>query len=366
MNDLKRPPRLSFVLSALIAAATLLAACGAAESAPTPAATTSVQAPPPATQSGDVVAIVNGEELTLEDLQELIGDQLGQMDFEYQSRRHQLIENAARRVMRDQVLEAEAAERGITVDELLEEVLADQVAVSDEDVRLFYLQNQAQLQGRPFEVMAGQIRQYLENQSRDRVIAEFTEGVEDDHGAALLLEPFRVDIDTTGAPVFGPEDAPITMVEFSDFECPYCESFVPTLEQVKADYPDDVKIVFMHFPLRQIHPDAQKAAEASMCAFDQGKFWEAHDLYFAEQSTLGVDDLKEKAGRLGLDAATFAECVDSGRYVDYVQADVSTGIALGVNGTPAVFINGRPLPGGAVPFEMVAEMIDDELERLGR
>lgn len=366
MNDPTRLPRTASLLLAGFAAALLLTACGNAEPSPPPAATAGLQAVEPTTQSGDVIATVNGEELTLEDLNTLIGDQLGQMDFEYRSRRHQLIENAARRVMRDQILDAEAAKRGTTVDELLEAVVADQAAVSDDDVRMFYMQNQAQLQGQPFEAMAPQIRQYLESQARDRAIAEFTGEVEDEYGAELLIEPFRVDIDTTGAPVIGPEDAPITMVEFSDFECPYCKSFMPALEQVKANYPDDVKIAFRHFPLRNLHPNAQKSAEASMCALEQGKFWEAHDLYFAEQDALAVEDHKEKAERLGLDTATFAECLDSGKYVDDIDADVSAGIALGVTGTPAVFINGRPLPGGAVPYEMVAELIDDELERLGR
>jgi protein-disulfide isomerase len=254
----------------------------------------------------------------------------------------------------------------MTVDELTDQIVADQEAVSEDDVRMFYLQNQAQLQGRAYESIAPQIRLYLEDQQRQSALQEFAEGIADTYGATYLLEPFRVSLDVTGAPVYGREDAPVTLVEFSDFQCPYCESFVPTLQRIKDEYADEVKIVFMQFPLRSLHPNAQKSAEASMCAFDQGKFWEAHDMYFAEQDTLGVEDLKEKATRLGLDSAAFDECLDSGKYVDYIDEDVSTGIAVGVDGTPAIFVNGRPLPGGAVPFEMVAELIDDELERAER
>jgi protein-disulfide isomerase len=345
---------------------TLLATACEAESASQPLATTAVQAPAPDTQSSDVLAVVGGEEVTLEDLREIVGEQLSQMDFQYRSQRHQIIDNAMRRYVRDQLIEAEAAERGVTVDELMSEIVGDQAQVTEDQVRTWYLQNQARLQGRTFESIAAQIRQLLENQQRDAAIEEFTDEIADKHGATYLLEPFRVDLDITGAPVTGPEDAPVTLVEFSDFECPYCESFVPTLERVQQEYGDQVKVVFMHFPLRQIHPNAQKSAEASMCAFDQGKFWEAHDMYFAEQESLAVDDLKEKAERLDLDAATFAECLDSGKYTEYIDEDVATGIAVGVDGTPAIFVNGRPLPGGAVPFEMVAELIDDELERLGR
>jgi len=362
-KDTARSSSFLFAMALLLPAA-LLVGCGNAESAA--ASGTALQSPTPDTGSQDVLAVVGGDEVTLEDLQQLIGDQLGQMDFQYRSQRHQLIDNAMRRYVRDQLMEAEAAERGITADELRDEVMTDLDEITEDDVRMFYLQNQSRLQGRTYEQLAGQIRMYLEEQQRQSAIEEFTEGIADKHGADYMLEPFRVPVDVTGAPVTGPEDAPITLVEFSDFQCPYCESFVPTLNRIKEEYADQVKVVFLHFPLRQIHPLAQKSAEASMCAFDQGKFWEAHDMYFAEQETLTVDDLKEKAARLGLDSATFDECLDSGKYVEYIDADVSAGIAVGVDGTPAVFVNGRPLPGGAVPFEMVAELIEDELSRLGR
>jgi len=270
------------------------------------------------------------------------------------------------RYVRDQLVEAAAAARGITADALLEEIIGDQLEVSEDDVRSFYIQNQSAMQGRTYEAMESQVRDYLENQIRETALEEFAAEAAVESNVEYVLGPFRVELDIAGAPFIGPEDAPVTMVEFSDFECPYCESFVPTLEQVKATYPEQVKVVFLQFPLRQIHPNAQKSGEASLCAFEQDKFWEAHDLYFAERSSLTVPDLKEKAERLGLDTEAFATCLDTGKYADRVQAEIDTGIAVGVTGTPAVFINGRPLPGGAVPFEMVAELIDDELERIGR
>ena len=288
------------------------------------------------------------------------------MDFQYRSERHQLIESATRRYVRDQLFETVAAERGLTADALLAEIIGDKLDVDDDAVRSFYIQNQAGMQGRTYEAMASQIRDYLENQIRETALDEFADEAAAENDVEYVLGPFRVEIDTAGAPFIGPADAPVTMVEFSDFECPYCESFVPTIEQIKATYPDDVKVVFLQFPLRQIHPNAQKSGEASLCAFEQDKFWEAHDLYFAERTSLTVPDLKEKAERLGLDTEAFATCLDSGKYADRVQAEMDAGAAVGVTGTPAVFINGRPLPGGAVPFEMVAELIDDELQRIGR
>lgn len=357
----------------ILSVALLFIGCGSETPAASTARTSSpnggmpiAQAPGAATSSQEVLAVVDGREVTLADLQDAIGDQLGQMDFQYLSQRHQVIDEAMRRHVRELLLEAEATDRGVSVEALLEEVLADKVDVSDDDVQFFYIQNQTQLQGRAFESMAPQIRNYLESQIRDSVLEEFTEGVAEAREVDYLYEPFRVAIDTAGAPSIGPADAPVTLIEFSDFECPYCQSFTATLEQIKEAYEGDVRVVFLQFPLRDIHPNAQKAAEASLCAFDQGKFWEAHDIYFAQRDNLDVPGLKGLAEQLDLDVDRFSACLDSGTYADRVDAEMSAGVSVGVSGTPAVFVNGRPLPGGAVPFEMVAELIDDELARLGR
>lgn len=182
------------------------------------------------------------------------------------------------------------------------------------------------------------------------------------HEVVYLLEPFRVDLDNTGSPSLGSESAAVTLVEFSDFECPFCSRFATTLEEVKKTYGDRIRIVFRQFPL-PIHANAQKAAEASLCARDQDRFWEMHDLLFAEQHQLQPEHLNEKAARLGLDAAEFARCLDSGKHEQRVHADLKAGTGVGVNGTPAIFVNGRPVPGGAAPYEAVAAFIEEELAR---
>ncbi len=351
---------------ALLAISILATGCDSGVTAePPPARAPRAQSAATVTGADEVLATIDGVEIILGDLVEQLGQQLGQMDFEYRSRRHQIIETAMKQFVRDQLVEAESEARGVTVDALIEGVLGDQVDVTDDDVRFFYIENQARL-GQQFEAIASQIRDYLENEIRDSILEEFAADLAADHDVDYVLDPFRVDIETAGSPLFGSADAPITLIEFSDFECPYCRSFMPTLEQVKAEYADQVKIIFKQFPLTQIHPQAQKAAEASLCAHEQGKFWETHDLYFAEQDRLEIADLEEKAGRLDLDTAAFSACLASGKYADVITADTSDGAAVGVNGTPAIFINGRPLPAGAVPFETVAEMIEDELARLRR
>ena len=142
-------------------------------------------------------------------------------------------------------------------------------------------------------------------------------------------------------------------MEFADFECPYCVRIVSSLKRLEETYGDNVRLVFRQFPLSSIHRHAQKAAEASLCADEQGKFWEMHDVMFEEQGTLGLTDLKEKAARLGLDSERFDACLDSSKYAARVAADFDAARRLGLTGTPAMFINGRFLS-GAQPYELIA------------
>jgi len=174
----------------------------------------------------------------------------------------------------------------------------------------------------------------------------------------IVVENVSVDDD----PSWGPADAPVTIVEFSDFQCPYCARFVTqTLPQIKQTYEGKVRFVFRDFPLSQIHENAEKAAEAAGCASDQGKFWEYHDKLFSSQSALDVASLKSYASQLGLDTATFDQCLDSSKYAQEVQKDLQDGTSYGVDGTPAFFVNGL-LVVGAQPFASFQEVIDAALQ----
>lgn len=178
----------------------------------------------------------------------------------------------------------------------------------------------------------------------------------------------RISVNTTNAHFKGVESAPVTVVEFSDFECPFCARFYsPTLSQLLSEYVDTgkVKFVYKHFPLVSIHPHALKAAEASECAAEQGAFWEYHDKLFENQQFLTVQDLKKYAENLGLNTDQFNDCLDSGKYYEKVQQDLSEGQKSGVTGTPAFFINGILLS-GAQPFETFQKIIETELNRLNK
>ncbi len=161
----------------------------------------------------------------------------------------------------------------------------------------------------------------------------------------------------------GEDNAPVTIVEFSDFECPFCARFYQqTLPQIESKYIDTgkVKFVYRDFPLG-FHQNAQKAGEATECAEEQGKFWEMHDMLFDKGVTGGVTSFKQYAADLGLDTSEFNSCLDSGKYADEVQQDMKDGTAAGVRGTPGFIINGK-LVSGAQPFSVFEQAIEDALQ----
>lgn len=316
---------------------------------------------PPAPGSEEVVATLGDEAITLAEVEEQMAPQLMKAAQE----RQVALEQGLEQILRQRLVEKEAAAQGVETQALLQsEVYGKVQTPTDADVDAFYTENQARI-NQPKEQIVGQIREHLLQQRRQEAMTAYFDTLREKYGVEELLEPLRLPIETEGYPAHGPQDAPVTLVEFSDFQCPYCARVLPTVEQVKETYGDKVRVVFRQFPLRSIHPQAQKAAEASLCAEDQGKFWELHDAMFADQSKLSVADLKSTAESIGLEAEAFNQCLDNGEYAEEVQADLEAGTALGVGGTPALFVNGRPLPSGAVPFDQVAAVIDEELERAG-
>ena len=177
---------------------------------------------------------------------------------------------------------------------------------------------------------------------------------------AQSTEDQRYTIETEGHPSHGPEDAPITLVEFGDFECPNCGGLYPTLKRIEEQYPTEIRFVFRQLPLRQAHPNAQKAAEASLCAYEQDRFWEFHDSMFESQHDLSVESLKGRAVDFDLDPDRFNGCLDSGRHRDRIDRDIEAAIEADVTGTPTIYINGRKLAGNR-PYEVITAIIEEEL-----
>jgi protein-disulfide isomerase len=265
-----------------------------------------------------------------------------------------------------EMLIAEAAKaKGLDPAKYSEAEVARRVQpVTEGQVIAFYQENQAQMQGRALAAMSPAIRRYLEEQQQSTAYrAMVNELRKAGPRVEMVIDAPRYEVAIApDDPSVGAASAPVTVVEFSDFQCPFCQRVMPTLKKLREAYGDRVRIVWKDFPLTAIHPQAFKAAEAGQCAKEQGKFWELHDRMFANQQALQPEFLKKYAGELGLDAAKFNACLDMAKYAERVQEHMGIGNALGVSSTPSVFINGR-LVAGAHPYETFAAVVDEELDR---
>ena len=335
------------VLSGMV----LLASCSsAAQSARQPA-------------PGDVVATVGAVSITLAEVDEKALQQpasnFGSAKLSqalYDARRAALDDIVAAKLL-DLEAKAQHVDRSTLVEK---EITAKIPSVSESDVAVWYQANQSRVQGAPLEQVRSPIRAYLTEERMQAVRQQYLDTLKAKTTIRVRLDPPRQAIAAANAPARGPATAPIELIEFSDFQCPFCMRANPTVQQVLTTYGDRIHFVYRHYPLPN-HPNARPAAEASACAADQGKFWPYHDRLFANPSRLADGDLKQHAADLGLDTGKFNACVDTRKFQSLVAADMRAGEEAGVNGTPAFFINGRMLS-GAQPFDAFKRIIDDELE----
>ena len=304
-------------------------------------------------KSDKPLALLDGEPVTDDDLD--IESKLMELRQEaYQARLDGLGNYIARRI-----LEKEAEKHGISDTELLaQEVDANVEDPTDEEVEAFYEKQKSRI-NKPLEDIRGQIVSFLKNQRLTEARNKYIDGLKEGSEIEILLTPPRVAIDVGDSPRRGPADAPVTIVEFSDFQCPYCRRAQPTLLTLLDKYPGKVSLVYKDLPLRQIHPEAQKAAEAARCAGDQGKFWEYHDALF-ELRRITKDDFGKVATDLELDAIQFASCLDSGKHEPTIDADFEHAAEIGARSTPVFYVNGIQLK-GAQPVDAFSQVIDAEL-----
>jgi protein-disulfide isomerase len=318
---------------------------------------------PTPTPSSPPLAVLDGQPITAAEIEPIGGAQLTNARVQFYNAQRGAVEEAITR----RLLEKEAKARSITVAELLKaEVEAKVAPVTPQEQKAFYDANKARYFANIAEPEAlKQIEAGLGQQRMQQRRGEYAGSLRAKANVKLLIEPPRMVVVADDDPAKGPADAPVTIVEFSDFQCPYCSRVNPTLARLKDRYGDSIRIVFRDFPLLQIHPQAAKAAEAGSCANEQGKFWPMHDLMFANQARLDVASLKQHAATAGLDAAAFEKCLDSGKHAAEWQKDAADAEKAGVQSTPAFFVNGRPVI-GAVPYEQFSSVIDEELGRLNR
>lgn len=299
-----------------------------------------------------------GERTVYEDeLLPLMEDQLQRL----RNQEYELKSRALDKLIDQLLLDAAASRKGITRDQLLEQQVAAKVPEPTEaEVEAFYL---GQGEFGPLEEVKGKLKEALKQAKIEHLRSAFMDGLRREAAVSVLLAPPKVEVGYDASRVRGNANAPVTIVEFSDFQCPFCRGAEETIKKVMAEYGDKVKVAYRDFPLRSAHPRAEASAEASRCAGEQGKYWEYHDLLFSAPAKLDPAGLLEHATALQLNETQFLSCLNSEKYKSAVDADLKAGSRARVNATPAFFVNGVFIS-GAQPASVFSKAIDSELARL--
>jgi protein-disulfide isomerase len=327
--------------------------CGRTPAPPPAAARSSA----PTTTATGVVAEVNGAAIQARELDERVYNRLASLrQQEYDVRRQTLEELIAERLVA-----AEAAKRGISAEELVkQEVDKKAVLPDDQQLDTIYEQNKPRFGSATKKEAVARIREVLSQRAVAERRAAFERELRRAATVSVRLDPPRIDVRIpASAPATGPKDAPVTIVEFTDYQCPYCHQSQRTIDEVLARYSGKVRLVHLDFPL-DIHAEAVSAARAARCAGEQGKFWEFHRSLMTQKGSMNEDDLKGRARTLALKEGAFGSCLASERHDEAIQAELRQGTELGVNGTPAYFVNGRLLS-GSQPIDAFVDVIDAEL-----
>jgi protein-disulfide isomerase len=303
------------------------------------------------------VAEIDGQAILASELDRKAERRLGRLrQEEYEIRKQALDE-----LIWERLLAKEAAARKLSTEALLaHEIESKASTLPDDQVETVYEQNKGRFAGQSRQEAVARIRTVLAQQARQQRRAEYEQELRQKAKVAVRLAPPRAAVEVpAGAPSTGADDAPVTIVEFTDYQCPYCHRAQSTVDEVLRRYEGKVRFVHRDFPLEG-HSRAVPAARAARCAGEQGRFWEYHRSLMTVKGSLDDVDLTGRARAVGLDPAKFGACVGSLHHDDEIAASFAQGEALGVTGTPAYFINGRLLS-GARPVEAFAEVIDAEL-----
>ena len=305
----------------------------------------------------EVMATVGSTPITRAALEKSVKAKLIELDNE----RFEALKEGLDELVADELMKQEAAARKITPEELEKQEVTDKAGVpTDAEIQQVYDANKAQLGGQTLEQVKLRIIDFLKDQRASARKTQFIDELKKKYKTTINLRAPVVDVGTAGRPEKGPKNAPVTMIVFSDYECPFCRRAEDTVEQVLKTYEGKIRYVFRDYPL-PFHEHARGAAVAANCANEQGKYWEYNQKLF--KGDVSADGLKKIAGDVGLDQGKFEACMKKNDQKS-IEKDIADGSAVGVNGTPAFFINGRMLS-GAQPFDQFKDVIDDELAKSG-
>jgi protein-disulfide isomerase len=298
---------------------------------------------------------INGKKLTFADF-----DRKRPMAmFQAQNTYFEAQKKATEEFVDEYLLEEQAKKENLTVDQLLNREVNSKVgsAPSEEALRVYY---EGVDTTEPYEAVRDKIVDALRQRRIAKLRTAYMAKLRSESTIQFRLAPPRAPISMAGTPLRGPKAAPVTVVEFADYECPYCQQIQPAIARLESEYKGKLAFAYKDFPLN-IHPNAQKASEAARCAEDQGKYWEFHDKVVVNKE-LDVAALKRMARELKLEPQAFDKCLDSSAKADAVKAHMSEGQALGIQGTPSFFVNGRFFT-GALSYETLKAIVDEELAR---
>ncbi|MBC7690765.1 MAG: DsbA family protein [Methylotenera sp.] len=294
---------------------------------------------------------------------ELIGEDKLEF-FELKKREYDLRMDRLNKLIEERLVGAEAKKAKMTLPEFMEKkVIGGDIKISDKDYKKFVAEKKI-----PESQINPQIKErinaYLQNQKKQEKVQAYVAKLTKGSPVEVYFTKPKMDVkvEVGEAPTMGPKDAKVTIIEFSDFQCPFCSRGADVVHEIKKKYGNKVQIAFKNFPL-PMHKDAIPAAEAAQCVKDQSadKFWKFHDLAFKSQDKLDAASLEKYAKDAGADVAKFKECQAAGKSKALVQADMAYGEKVGVKSTPTFFVNGQ-IVSGAVPIENFSEIIDEELE----
>ncbi|MBK5291866.1 MAG: thioredoxin domain-containing protein [Acidobacteriia bacterium] len=287
------------------------------------------------------LAVVDGQAIYELDLLKVAGPRMAQL----RNQEYQVKSQALQAAIRQKLLEREARKRNLEPEALLAGEVDSKIGEpTDSEVEAAYEAQKDRLK-RPLEEIRVQLASALKRARIQKARQDFLDSLRGKVEVSVFLRPPTTEVSFDPARLRGDPKAPVTIVEFSDFECPFCVRSQAVLQNVLAKYKGRVRLAFRDFPLRGIHPKAQSAAEASRCAAEQGKFWEYHDALFADSTKLDAEGLAGNARKLELDMSSFESCLSSRKYKAKVEQDLEEGTKAGVEGTPAFFINGVFLSG---------------------
>jgi protein-disulfide isomerase len=307
---------------------------------------------------GPVVARIEGKPIFEEDLWAVAPAQLRQL----KKQEYDVKLNALDSLIEQRALQAESKARGITTEKLFElEVKAVITEPTEAEVEAYYIGQSGKL-NHPLDEVKEQIKQSLKQSKLLLAKQDYLKRLREKANVSILLEPPRTELGYDPLRLKGSPKAPVIIVEFSDFQCPFCQQIQPRLKKLLAKYEGHVSLAFRDFPLPPTaHPQAQLAAEASRCAAEQNRFWEYHDLLFSNPRNLDHSGLVEFASNLRLDTQRFDACLTSRKYSSKVEEDLKEGLKIGVSGTPSFLVNGVLL--GSSSSETFEKAIESELAR---